>query len=323
MDFPLMTVAPIVNREMRGGGWDPGELAAFVESLIDQYPIDRDRVYLSGFSAGGFATVATVVRRPDLFAAYAPLCGSGDPAWAPALAPVPAYLYHGDADPTVSCYGSVRFFHALEAAGGKPSMRVYKGMGHQVWAETYRDVEFYQRLLGHRRVPLVGMPIPIVDETDGNRLEFYDAPPVSERLVCWIDQPLTLADLWGRTNSLRQLQRNLELLYPSVSLAGNVLLHCPDGWNSATSPVSVGFAVEGKPTVPDGFVVRPLQTTDGMAATYRGEFAIDELARAAHRFQLLRTAEGDSSNSGLVVELVGSGRRGGGSSRVMLRASAR
>jgi predicted esterase len=323
MEFPFLTVAPIVNREMRGGGWNPGELAALVESIAASYPIDRDRVYLSGFSAGAAATVATVARRPDLFAAYAPLCGSGDPALASALAQVPAYLYHGDADPTNLCFASVRFHQALEAAGGQPSLRVYRRMGHQVWVEVYREVDFYRRLLAHRRVPLVGTPLAAIEPGgEGNRLEFHAATAASEMQVCWIDQSLKAGELWTEENSLRRLQQKLEMLYPTVPIAGNVVLHCPAGWSDASSPVFVGIAVQGTAPIPAGFVLRPLRPIGRLAATYRGEFQDAGLVEAVRRFQVLRTNEGDAPGRSLMIVLEHLGRRSGGSSRVLVRAAA-
>ena len=319
MDFPFMTVAPIVNREMRRGGWNPGELAAFVESLIEDYPIDPSRVYLSGFSAGGYATVSTVLRRPDLFAAYAPLCGSGDPAWAPILAAIPAQFYHGSTDPTITTYSSLNFVRALEANGGEPSLRVYLGMGHPVWVEVYRDPEFYKRLLKHQRVPRINTPANLQEAAaQGDRLELFESAPLSLQ-VCWAERSLKVGDLIGRQSSLREVRRDLELLYPEVPLTGPVLLRCPEGWQDESSSVTVGIAVAEETDVPQGYVLKPLKTSGELAATYHGEFEVPNVAEAAERFQILRESEQPSAGKGLLIELEGSGRRFAGNSRMTIR----
>jgi predicted peptidase len=100
---------------------------------------------------GGMGTIRVVAHRPEMFAAYAPLCPRADSSLAPGLAHVPAYFYHGEDDPTILVEQSVEFCKALEAAGGKPSLRIYQGMGHAVWTEVYREPAFYDKLLSHKR----------------------------------------------------------------------------------------------------------------------------------------------------------------------------
>ncbi|HUG11700.1 MAG TPA: dienelactone hydrolase family protein [Opitutaceae bacterium] len=158
--FPFLVVSLSFNGPMRGsGGWNPAEVTALIDSLHADYPADRDRTYLTGFSMGGMGTIRVVAHRPDMFAAYAPLCPRADPSLAPKLADVPAYFYHGENDPTISVEQSVVFCKALEAAGGKPRLRIYQGMGHAVWTDVYREPAFYEKLLSHRR-----SPAPVVHE---------------------------------------------------------------------------------------------------------------------------------------------------------------
>ena len=47
----------------------------FGRRAFAKYPIDPDKVYLTGLSQGGFGTWATAAQHPEKFAAVAPVCG--------------------------------------------------------------------------------------------------------------------------------------------------------------------------------------------------------------------------------------------------------
>ena len=66
--------------------------------------VDLNRIYLGGFSAGGYMTWQMLLSEPDLFAAAYPIC----PAYAPSVEEletvrhVPIWMISGKLDPTVS-----------------------------------------------------------------------------------------------------------------------------------------------------------------------------------------------------------------------------
>jgi predicted peptidase len=53
-----------------------------IEKVIKEYPIDQNRIYITGLSMGGFGTWDLMARYPDKFAAAVPICGGGSPATA-------------------------------------------------------------------------------------------------------------------------------------------------------------------------------------------------------------------------------------------------
>ena len=82
----------------------------FMEVLIDEmvkkYNIDRNRVYISGFSMGGMFTYHAMNKMADKFAAYAPI--SGYPMWGgeyTSSRPVPIIHTHGTTDDVVRFAG--------------------------------------------------------------------------------------------------------------------------------------------------------------------------------------------------------------------------
>ena len=118
----------------------PTEPSALVLDLIDtvasEYRIDKDRIYLTGVSMGGYGTWDLVARRPELFAAAIPVCGGGDPAQAEKLAKLPIWAFHGDADPLVPVERPRDMIAAIKKAGGEPKYTEYKGVGHDAWTPT-------------------------------------------------------------------------------------------------------------------------------------------------------------------------------------------
>ena len=46
--------------------------------IQNEFPVDRDRIYITGLSMGGFATWESLMRHPQMFAAAIPVCGGGD-----------------------------------------------------------------------------------------------------------------------------------------------------------------------------------------------------------------------------------------------------
>jgi predicted peptidase len=118
---------------------------------LRKYRIDKDRVYLTGLSMGGYGTWALAAAHPEKFAAIAPICGGGNPAEAAKLARLPIWVFHGAKDPTVPIERSKEMVEAIKAAGGDAKFTIYPEAGHDSWTETYNNPELYQWLLAQKR----------------------------------------------------------------------------------------------------------------------------------------------------------------------------
>ena len=112
---------------------------ALLDKLIEELPIDKNRIYVTGLSLGGFGTWDIIQRRPDFFAAAMPVCGGGDTAEAPKLTKLPIWVFHGDNDTIVYTSRSRNMVKAIKDAGGKPKYTEYKNTGHDSFTETYRN----------------------------------------------------------------------------------------------------------------------------------------------------------------------------------------
>jgi len=142
------------TKSAAGGDQPAPALAAVLEAipaLQKEFSIDAQRIYITGLSMGGYGTWAAISRRPELFAAAAPICGGGDPASAATIKHIPIWAFHGADDNVVPAAQSRQMIEALKAAGAQPKYTEYSGVGHDSWTETYRNPELYAWLFAQRR----------------------------------------------------------------------------------------------------------------------------------------------------------------------------
>jgi predicted peptidase len=113
-------------------------LIAAIEEVLATKAVDADRVYLTGLSMGGFGAFDLAARRPELFAAIAPICGGGDPSTVARFAHLPIAIVHGADDPVVPAALSRAMRDAAVAAGASPRFIELPGVGHDAWTPAYR-----------------------------------------------------------------------------------------------------------------------------------------------------------------------------------------
>lgn len=122
-----------------------------VDSMREDAAIDANKIYITGLSMGGYGTWDALYRRPDFFAAAAPICGGADPATAEKIKDVPLWCFHGDQDSAVRVQFSRDMIAALKKADGEPKYTEYPGVGHDSWTATYANDALYEWLFSNRR----------------------------------------------------------------------------------------------------------------------------------------------------------------------------
>jgi predicted peptidase len=160
--FPFVAVVPQCPR---GQHWSPSVLKQLLDAVRTSVPVDRHRVYLTGFSMGGYGVWQTAAAMPGTFAAIAPLCGMSDLPDAPALATLPVWVFHGARDQNVPLSESLKMVKALRGAGGDPLLTVYPDRPHDIWTMTYHDSRLYLWFLSHS----LSDGSPSVDSRTGDR----------------------------------------------------------------------------------------------------------------------------------------------------------
>lgn len=161
-NFPFVVVIPQC-RQMKV--WTDPDMEAQTFAALDQaekeFHGDRDRVYLTGLSMGGYGTWAFGVKYAGKFKALVPVCGGiqapsdwpqlhvamadnpkvADPYAEAArlIGKTPVWIFHGDADPAVPVEGARKMYAALQTSGGKVKYTEYPGVGHNSWDRAYAE----------------------------------------------------------------------------------------------------------------------------------------------------------------------------------------
>ena len=127
-------VTPLGYRVDGGYGWGVGpapddaaarrssqlselDVMKALEQVRSMYNVDSSRVYLMGHSMGAIGTWKIAAKYPDMWAAIGMFAGQGVPSTVPLMKNIPAFVVHGDADPTVNVRGSRAMVEAMKANG--------------------------------------------------------------------------------------------------------------------------------------------------------------------------------------------------------------
>lgn len=134
------------------------KLLRFIPQMEERYPIDRDRMYLTGLSMGGRCTWKLALALPDTFAAAAVVCGRTENYGAlPSIRTMPLWLFHGVEDATTPFQKVNAVVPRLLESGHRTlRLTVYPYLGHDVWRRAYARADLYdwllaQSLSGNRR----------------------------------------------------------------------------------------------------------------------------------------------------------------------------
>ncbi len=145
-----------------------------IERVTRYYPIDPNRIYITGPSMGGIGAASIPLRHPDIFAASAPLCGyhslflyrgimgktlknyerflvesNSNVYWAVNGKNIPMYVVHGLKDSPgqsrvlVNRYRNAKYPITFETLN----------LGHNVWDETYKNHNIFKQFSSYIRQP--------------------------------------------------------------------------------------------------------------------------------------------------------------------------
>ena len=156
-DLPFIIVSPraLGGYEFWGEEKNIDALTTLLAEIETKLPVDSERIYLSGSSAGGYGTWEIGLRYPDRFAALAPVMGYyGWPFSVPEnicdLKNVPVWAFHGAKDEQLPLEVEQQIVDALEECGGNVQFTIYPDGGHDIDNEVYASQDFYDWLLSQQ-----------------------------------------------------------------------------------------------------------------------------------------------------------------------------
>jgi predicted peptidase len=165
--FPCYVVAPQTDRgwaryditpESEGKakvipGLGDGSRVALevIDALRREFPIDHQRIYVTGQSMGGAGVWNIIAGRPNFFAAAVPCCGSDSTENGAESLDTPLWCFHGAADHTVPVSISRERIAARRKAGGHPLYTEYAGVDHNVWEWAFTEPALIEWVFSQRR----------------------------------------------------------------------------------------------------------------------------------------------------------------------------
>ena len=199
----------ISNAWDTSGDRDINFVKAIIEKMVTQYKIDRNRVYLGGFSMGGMFTYHAMNRIPDLIAAFCPVSGypmGGATANANVRA-IPILHIHGTGD------GTCAF------SGAQPALNVW--IKHNGCPTTAKTVNNYNGFSG-AKMHTWG---PGSDGVEVKLLELKD----KGHWICKEPQVYTGKEIWNfcKRFSLNKTTPNVKITSPATG--GKLISFAPKG----------------------------------------------------------------------------------------------
>ena len=123
-----------------------------IDSVIARYPVDTNRIYLTGFSMGGIGTLDLSIRYPNRFAALIPIAFRIEEGWdLCTIKDIPMWAFHGQHDPIIPLYKAQSVINTLISCGGNPTFTIYPDLYHDAWTRTYNNPAIYDWLLTKRK----------------------------------------------------------------------------------------------------------------------------------------------------------------------------
>jgi len=153
-EVPFLVASPLARGTMGYRGIAERDVYDMLADIQRRFPVDEDRVYLTGISMGGGGALRLALTRPDVWAAVAPVSAATPPgleALAGNALDLPVRLYHGEQDPLVPVEASRQWQRRLLDLGVDAEYMEYPLVRHNAWEEAYRGGALFEWLGRFRR----------------------------------------------------------------------------------------------------------------------------------------------------------------------------
>lgn len=174
--YPSFFVAPQCAAE-----WSPefyyALLGRFLDRLISDHPIDTNRIYITGSSAGASDSWDMLIMRPHFFAASVPLSGWGyaEAEKCRLISHVSLWNFHSINDDLISVNISRAVMNMLRALGGSAISTEYGTAGHNNLAVAYATPGLVDWTMAQRRgQPAAVPPQLVIERPSTNRIMSTD-----------------------------------------------------------------------------------------------------------------------------------------------------
>jgi predicted peptidase len=123
-----------------------------LDQVVADHRVDASRIYLVGYSRGGFGAWSMAEQFPETFAAVVPIAGGGIRHYLNRTGEAVAFwVFHGEEDETIPLSDSVVMYQRLKELDRDARLSVLEGVDHaEVEAAALGDPAFFEWLLEQR-----------------------------------------------------------------------------------------------------------------------------------------------------------------------------
>ena len=148
-DTPCLIAVPLCPPDTFWGA-HVEKLEKIIDALVDSLPIDRDRIYLSGYSMGSRGIGSLLESRPNHYAAAMFADGEAKPEWVEKVDAALWFWYSGERD----LAGAEAVAKAYVAAGKTAHFEGFPDFTHnQISWQLAHDEEVFPWIFAQRREP--------------------------------------------------------------------------------------------------------------------------------------------------------------------------
>jgi predicted peptidase len=126
-------------------------LEGLLDEVIQNYSLDKNRLYVGGLSMGGMGTFELIKRNPRLFAAAFPICGGAAPKTLRKYKRPSWWVFHGNADPVVPASFSTQMVKKFKKRGFDVRYTLYEGVGHNSWDLAFKEPGLFPWLFSNTK----------------------------------------------------------------------------------------------------------------------------------------------------------------------------
>ncbi|WP_103866781.1 prolyl oligopeptidase family serine peptidase [Aquimarina sp. I32.4] len=149
-NLPLILISPSNSFDK----WSVDILNQMLDDVINKYNIDKNRIYLSGHSLGGWGTWNWALENPERFAAVVPIsgCFQGDIKTPWRLRHLPIWIFHGEKDENTNVNCNINTVKHINKYNGKTKITIYPDAGHDIWELPFIKNNLIEWLLDQNKI---------------------------------------------------------------------------------------------------------------------------------------------------------------------------
>lgn len=146
-EFPFIILVPQLWADLH---WDPDTVHMLLQDTIKTHRVDTNRVWIMGYSRGGFGTWETACSYPETFSAVVAISARAMVA-IERVRHAGIWIFAGALDTGVPVEESRNMYQELKSVNADVRMNIFEGVGHGACAPAMKMDELWDWLVKQKK----------------------------------------------------------------------------------------------------------------------------------------------------------------------------